>query len=114
MLHIEEALRDFRKENGVYQNIVWDEKLNHNCFLHTLEMSKQRNIFHAIPEYLEECSEAVCMCSWIYSMRDSIRYLVFSCLGQSEEHKKIILTKNIFGAHCMTQDGIVYLTLRGR
>jgi len=112
-MYLQEAILDFRKENGVKEKFNWDNQLSQNCLLHNLAMSKQRNIFHAIPEYLQGNAEVVCMGSWIDSERDTVRSLIFTCIAQSEEHKNILLFSSTLGGSYFVSDGIIFITIRG-
>jgi hypothetical protein len=113
-MYILEGIRDYRKENGINLNIIWNDIKSHNCFLHSLAMSHRKNIYHTEGYNLEDFKEVVCMSRYDGNIRDSIRNLIFNVLNSSPEHKKILLECKEFCGADSVNNGVIYLTIRGR
>jgi len=102
-------------ENGRHAIGQWDEGVSYNCWLHNLAMAKSRNVYHAPSFYLNGWSECVAMGSMFrHEIKPVIEYLIFGVLGQSEEHKQIILNAHTLAGSIVIDNYIAYLTVRAK
>jgi len=107
------TVNNFRNQNGRDSVNSWDYTVEGHCLQHSLAMSRDRNVYHAIPEYLEGWSECVAM-SMVDTgnIDDILGDMIFNVLGKSEEHRNILLNANIVAGAIILNNWVAYLTLR--
>lgn len=108
-----EVLNRFRTENGKQTINNWDSDTAYNCWLHSLDMSKHRNVYHAPDWALEGWAECTAMCGiQNTNIKSILEYLVFGVFGQSDEHKRILLNANLYAGSIVIDNWVAYLTIR--
>ena len=106
-----DVINRFREYNGVGPVQHTDNLVNQYCKFHCLDMSRNRNVYHAPDCYLEGWAEAVAMMSYCDHWQDKI---VFDVLGSSEKHRNILLSYNKISYADHIHDWVVYVCIRGQ
>lgn len=104
-------INEFRSSHGIEPIKYRDHLIDHYCMLHCFEMAKRCNIFHAPECYLEGWGEAVAIMQYCYDWKKQV---IFDILGVSEGHRDILLHNNKIAFAEHINNGIVYVTIRGR
>jgi len=107
-------INELRHINGKEPLINWNQVLNDHCLSHTLAMINSGEVDHAHKDYLQDYGEIVWRCNFMNTWDETFRYLIFELIGKSEEHKKILLESQELGYGIMSDQGKIYITIRGK
>jgi len=114
IIPLSEVINEFREFHWRPRLWMVDTLLSEYCYLHCLAMKGERKLYHALPQYLNGLSEIVAMCS--HDKMDDVssiyRKLIFECVGNSIEHKELLLTCAHFGCATAIDCNSAYLTIR--
>lgn len=107
-----EAINDFRSENNKGRVFSWNQKENDYCQSHSLYMANTGRFEHTPFYYLLHRGEAIAVCDFMFSFRDTIRHMIFNVFGESSRHRDLILNSDRLSYGVIVEKGKVYLTIR--
>jgi len=107
-------INEFRESCGKEPVKYWNRVLDDYCLFHSIWMIKSGKVDHAPKDYLKDYGEIVWRCDFMNTWDETFRYLIFELIGKSEEHKKILLESQELGYGVMSDQGKVFITIRGR
>ena len=92
----------------------WNKVLDDYCCSHTTAMINLGKLYHTPEYYLKDYGEIVACCDFRDNWDETLRYLIFQVIGDSEEHRKILLQSQELGYGIMSDKNKVFITIRGR
>lgn len=108
-----DIINEFRRKNGKENILCWDSVENDYCFRHCMHMAKIGQLEHA-PEYLRAGkAEAVASCVFLDDRENTIKHLIYSCIGNSSGHRDVILNYDNLSYGCILNNYVAYITIRG-
>lgn len=107
-------INEFRAKYGKEPLINWNRVLDDHCRSHVLAMINSGEVYHAPRNYLQGYGEIVWRCDFMNTWNETFRYLIFELIGKSEEHKKILLESQELGYGIMSDQGKIFITIRGK
>lgn len=110
---VADIINEFRNTNGKERIFCWDPVENDYCLEHCLYMAKTDKVEHALKDFLKGKAEAIAMCLFDTDINTTARYLIFSVLNASEEHRNILLNYDNLAYGIYMDNYKMYLTLRG-
>jgi len=105
------VINEFRELNGKNRVNVHN---SFNCEQHCWAMIAVENLYHAEPCYLNGWREAIAKSNYWGNWSELERCMIFEVLGNSPEHKDILLNSSELVYGVINFGGNVYLTIRGK
>ena len=108
-----DIINKFRRKNGKDNILCWNPVENDYCLQHCMHMSRTRKLEHASDYLRSGKAEAVASCVFLDDMENTIKHLIYGCIGNSSEHRKVILDYDNLSYGFMLHDYVAYITIRG-
>ena len=107
-------INEFRQSCNKEPVKYWNRVLDDHCLSHVLAMINSGELYHAPKDYLKDYGEIVACCDFRNNWDETFRYLIFEIIGNSLDHKKILLESQELGYGIMSDKGKVWITIRGK
>lgn len=106
-----DAVNRYRIAHNKYWIHVHDSFVSNYCFRHCEAMAIAGHIYHGA---FDDWQEVVCMKTFKEGyIEDVINQLVFDVLGNSQEHRNILLgDHHLIAGAAFVKDGLAYITIR--
>jgi hypothetical protein len=109
---IKEAINDFRQANGKGRIFTWNEQENELCVLHSLYMAQTGRKVHTPFCFLLHRHEIIGGSYFMFTIRDTIRHIIFNEFSQDPEHRDLLLNYDKLSCGAICDKGQVFLTIR--
>jgi len=111
---VKDLINQFRQINGKEPVRNWNRVLDDHCLSHVLAMINSGKLYHAPEYYRKGYGEAVACCDFITDWETTLRCLIFDVIGNSPEHREILLESQEIGYGIMSDKNRVFITIRGK
>ena len=108
-----DIINEFRNKNGKERIFCWNPVENGHCFQHCLYMANHGYLIHAPEVFRKDKAEAIAISCFMEDNEKTIRYLLYECIGRSQEHKDIVLNYDNLAYGFYLHDYTAFLTIRG-
>jgi hypothetical protein len=108
-----DIINEFREKNNKERIFAWNPIENDYCFQHCLYMARQSYLVHAPEFFRKNKAEAVAVCTFMEDNEKTIRYLLYECIGKSQEHRDVVLNYDNLAYGFYIYDYTAFLTIRG-
>jgi len=107
-------INEFRESCSKEPVKYWNKILSDFCLTHSIAMVNSGKLYHAPEYYRRGYSEAVACCDFITDWETTLRCLIFDVIGNSPEHREILLESQEIGYGIMSDKNRVFITIRGK
>jgi len=111
---INEVINEFREQNGKPRVDNWNRVVSDYCTAHCWAMVSKGGLYHTEDCYLQDWSEAIAECDCFADWSCMERALIFDILGNSPEHRDVLLNSSEMAYGIVMFRYKVFLTIRGR
>ena len=111
---VRDLFNEFRQINGKEPVRNWNRVLDDHCLSHVLAMLNLGNLYHTPEHYLKDYSEIVACCDFRNNWGETFRYLIYEVIGNSPDHREVLLESQEIGYGIMSDKNKVFITIRGR